>query len=271
MSNHTLYILKIGGSVATEKSAARPVVRRALLVRSFKAIRAGLPRGAQLIIIHGAGSFAHPLAKKYGLRTGTGTSNNKKRGAALTRLSTQKLNTEVLECALEAGLLATSVHTGTLFTQKNNSGLNANMDVVTRALNGGYMPILYGEMVFDSVLGMTVCGGDRIVAHLAKKLPVTSIFFASDVAGICTEDPHLNKKAKLVREVSLARDMKTFALSESHSTDVTGGLKGKIETCANVFTASPSLKEMHIFSGLVPGNYSKVLKGRSFPHTIIKK
>ncbi len=266
-----LYILKIGGSVATEKSAGVAKVRRALLLRIFKTVRTSLPKEAEFIIIHGAGSFAHPLAKKYNLKSGTGAHREGKHGAVLTRLSTQKLNTEILELAVKAGLPATSVHTGSMFTQANGFRMRANLDIVEHALKEGYMPLLYGEMVFDATLGMTVCGGDRIAAYLAEKLPVERIFFASDVDGIFTDDPHLNKKAKLVNTVSLARDMKQFSLGESHSVDVTGGLKGKIETCANLFKTAKTLKEMHIFNGLKIKNYAAILSSATFPHTTIKK
>lgn len=266
-----LYILKIGGSVATEKDSRTPKVRRVLLSHIFKTLKTSVPKDAQLIIIHGAGSFAHPLAKKYNLKKGTGAHKDGMRGAILTRLSTQKLNTEILELAVKAGLPATSIHTGSMCTQNNDSEIRANLDILEQALAGGYTPILYGEMVFDAKLGMTVCGGDRIAAYLAKKLPVEKIFFASDVDGIFTDDPHLNTKAKLVREVSLSRDMKTFTLGESHSVDVTGGLKGKIDTCANLFKTANTLKEMHIFNGLTPTNYRSILSGTPFPHSIIKK
>ena len=57
-------ILKLGGSVITDKGADEGVVREADLLRIAKEVSEF--RG-KMIVVHGAGSFGHTHAKKYGL------------------------------------------------------------------------------------------------------------------------------------------------------------------------------------------------------------
>ena len=60
-------ILKLGGSVITDKAADQGIVREADLLRIAKEVSEY--RG-KMIVVHGAGSFGHTYAKKYGLDMG---------------------------------------------------------------------------------------------------------------------------------------------------------------------------------------------------------
>ncbi len=268
---HKLYILKIGGSVATEKSQKTPRIRRALLQKIFKDISQVLKEnpGLQLIIVHGAGSFGHVLAHEYKLRDGTSAHNEGKKGALLTRLSVQTLNTKLLSIALSAGLSGVSLHPGDLFSHTNKKVVAFHTAPLTSALRENYVPILYGDMVFDSTLGMSVCSGDIIIAECVRRFPIEKVFFASDVDGIYTADPHTDTRATLLTTTSLP-ELAKVTLGGSVHTDITGGLKGKIEACKNLF-ASKTLKEIHVFNGLVAPHSKKALEGKKFPHTVIIK
>ena len=67
-----MIILKIGGSILTEKDSAEPKVDFNNLNRIAEEIRESLYADEMsndlidgLVIVHGAGSFGHPPAKKY--------------------------------------------------------------------------------------------------------------------------------------------------------------------------------------------------------------
>ncbi len=266
-----LYVLKIGGSVATEKGRETPRVRRALLKKIFEKCAHALKidPSLSLIIVHGAGSFGHTLAHTYRLREGTYAHKDGKQGAAYTRASVQRLNTEILDIALSAGLPTLTLHTGALIAQKRGHIETLHTAPLTSALKEKYVPILYGDMVFDSALGMSVCSGDAIVADIVKYFPISKVFFASDVDGIYTKDPHRDTHAILLETLSL-RNMSEVTLGASHNTDVTGGLKGKIDACKDLFKKS-SLKEIHVFNGLAEENFAKIFAGEAFPHTTVVK
>jgi len=57
-----LIILKLGGSIITKKESKEPLVDHDNLNRISKEIASSSFEG--LIIVHGAGSFGHPFAKK---------------------------------------------------------------------------------------------------------------------------------------------------------------------------------------------------------------
>jgi len=264
-----LYILKIGGSVATHKDRLGISVRTSLMNKVALSIRqAQKEKDFDLILIHGAGAAGHQLAHQYGLQNGTGSNLRKWKGALLSRLANGKLNGALAEIFVTAGLRVTSLHTASVITQKNKKISDFNIQLVKIALTNNCIPILYGEMVFDYHLGMTICSGDAIASYLAKKLKVQKIFFASDIDGIFTRDPHLHKEARLIQKINFRNIKKNAVISESHNTDVTNGLSGKIEEIKSLLKSNVSTVE--IFNGLVYQNYRLALLGKKFVHTKVE-
>ena len=156
--------------------------------------------------------------------------------------------------------MATSVHTASIIIQKDRKITNRSFNIIDRALESKCIPIMYGEMVFDETLGMSVCSGDAIAVTLASKYNADKIIFASDIDGIYDKDPHIHSDAKLITSASLESVLsdKKIALLESHNVDVTGGLKNKIA----VLTGSnmpKSLKEVVICNGLKKGFITRAL------------
>jgi len=70
-SKTPLTILKIGGSVITDRKGERPRLRGRRLARIAREIAEGRrPGDSRLIIIHGAGSFGHPIVQRTGIHRG---------------------------------------------------------------------------------------------------------------------------------------------------------------------------------------------------------
>src|SRR5688572_4645360 len=108
-----LVIIKIGGSVITEKGSNKSIFKKAIARRLFSEIRSA--GKFKLILVHGAGSFGHPLAKKYRLNEGYINSNSYK-GVALTKSSVLKLNRLVLDEMNTLGLNSALVETSAVAT-----------------------------------------------------------------------------------------------------------------------------------------------------------
>lgn len=261
-------ILKIGGSVITQKHRDGVFVRRALLARIARELKREIDRdpSLRLIIIHGAGSAGHQLAHTYGLAEGIGTNAPKKKwhGAFLTRLATHKLNGTVADIFVQNGLRVVSVHPASVITQKNGAIETFSRDAIDHALATHCIPLLYGEIVFDTVRGMSICSGDAIGVRLAKIHDATRLLYASDVDGIFDRDPHTHTDATLIRRAHI-RDILSndrITLSRSRHTDVTGGLKNKISSlCRDGIPTS--LREVVIFNGLKKGSFAQALAGKS--------
>lgn len=245
-------------------------VRKLLLKKIADSIKAAQKKGKfELILIHGAGAAGHQLAHKYNLQKGTGKNEEKRHGAFLSRFENQKLNIAVAEALFKGGLKIVSVHTASTIIQKNKKISHCDLKTIKKPMVEGYIPLLYGEMVFDDEFGMSICSGDAIAPYLAKKLSAQKIFFASDTEGIFDKDPHISKNATLIEEISL-KDVKNKArLSTSHNVDATDGMRGKIKNIESLL--KNSTKTVEIFNGLKPEYYKKVFLGEKFPHTVIEK
>ena len=263
-----IYILKIGGSVATHKNKKGFSVRHSLMKKVAQSIIfAKKEKDFDLVLVHGAGGFGHTLAKEYELMDGTGNDKRKIEGALLSRNANQRLNNAITEIFVSEGLPITSVHTASVIINNNKKIVDFNMLTVKESLKKNCIPILYGDMVFDKKLGMTICSGDAIVPYLADKLKIKKMFFASDIEGVFTKDPYLHNDAELVENISLKNIKKNIKLSESHNADATGGLLGKIKKIS--ILCGKGSKSVEIFNGLSEKNYEKILLGKNFPHTRI--
>jgi isopentenyl phosphate kinase len=92
-----------------------------------------------------------------------------------------------------------------------------------------YTPVLYGDVVFDEKLGFTVLSGDQLVTYLALKYKAQKIVIGTDTDGLFDSDPKNNANAKPFKKLNL-KELKELQpkLSKAQTTDVTGGMAGKI-------------------------------------------
>ena len=81
-----VWVLKVGGSVLTEKGEERKA-RKDEIRRISKEISSSGRKN--LILVHGAGSYGHPQAKKY-------LESRKKMDALFTHQSAKELNSMVI-------------------------------------------------------------------------------------------------------------------------------------------------------------------------------
>ena len=99
-----MFIVKLGGSVITDKSKENCFKHEILENLTEQIKRAN----KKTIIIHGAGSFGHIIAKKFDLNQGF---KNKEQlhGFSLTHAMVQKLNSLVLDSFHKNGISAVSI------------------------------------------------------------------------------------------------------------------------------------------------------------------
>lgn len=268
MNKKPLYILKLGGSVITYKYKMGASIRKALLAKIAREFKAILKHGSfDLIMVHGSGAAGHQMALKYGLKSGTGKNTRKWKGSFTIQNANQRMNLILTEIFAKQGIRMVSMHTASTVVQDAGKIIDLDLGKIQEALRQNCIPMLYGEMVFDRKLGMSICSGDAIVSYLAKKLGAEKVFFASDVNGIFTKDPFKNKDAELVEKICLGKMKNGIKLSESHNVDVTDGIKGKIRKIKDL--EKTAVKQVEIFNGLLEKNYKKAFLEKHFPHTTI--
>lgn len=209
-------ILKLGGSVVTDK-ANRETIDESAIEAAVAAI-AG--READIVLVHGGGSFGHPAAADHGIDTAAGTTD----AAAVRDVhdAMVRLNDEIVDRLAAAGVPAVPVHPLSSCHREPDGTLAVPKAVLERLLEAELLPVLHGDVIAHAGRGVTVLSGDDLVAALAESL-------GADRVGVCSTEPGvLDQDGAIIERVTALDDVHT--LGESSETDVTGGMAGKVET-----------------------------------------
>jgi len=209
-------IIKLGGSVITDKAAGCRVNHAAL--SKISAAVAGSPP-SQMIIIHGAGSCGHPEAKKYHLDKGVAAGETE--GIGLTHEAVSSLNAEVVKSLRIAGIQAVGIHPLHAGIADNGRLVGFESRHLEKMLDLGMVPVIHGDVVMDLSRGACIVSGDQLVRHLAGALKCNRVGLATDVPGVLDE-------GCVVPEIT-PKNVCTLQIGNSKHTDVTGGMKGKID------------------------------------------
>ena len=265
MSDAKLTILKIGGSVITDKNgelAARTEVINRLAEEIQKA------NLKNLIIVHGGGSFGHPTAQKYGIKEGL-KDNAQKVGFAETHHVMTILNGLVMDALVWHSIPAFSVAPSCCVMTENGRIKFVEDAVLKMLLDMGFAPVLYGDAVLDEKLGFTVLSGDQLVAYLARKFGAGKIVIGVDTDGLYDADPKEAKNAKLYSRLSLSELEKIRGkLGGSTTADVTGGMVGKI---AELVPAVAQGITVTMVNAAKVYRVCKALMGEAVEGTVIEK
>jgi len=256
-----MILLKLGGSLITRKQE-RFSFRRELMRRIAREILPAAER-QRLVLVHGGGSFGHPLALEYGLHRGL-SSEHQLRGVALTRHAMAELNRLVVDALLEAGVNAFGVQTSAVASCSDGKPERLELSTVRWLLEHGLVPVLCGDVVPDSKLGACILSGDTLLRELALELKPERIVLATDVDGIYTAHP-ASPEAELLHEITPS-SVHELALS-LESSDATGGMRRKLEELLEL--AKQGYTSV-IINALEEGRLRKALSGERVRGTIVK-
>ena len=249
-------IVKLGGSVITRKREVEKV-RPKVLARLAREVADIHDR--RVVLLHGAGSFGHPGAKRFGLAAppseGT-TGLERVRGAAVVASEVRRLHLAVLRELVHAGASPVSVPMAT--HARNRAGELVHLDPapVREALEGGFLPVSFGDVVPDEAWGSSILSADTIAVALAPELEAERVVFVSDVEGIL-ERPRVGRPSVLsdVTEAAL-EGLRGAATGD----DVTGGIFGKARAMIAIAAAGA---DAGLISGLSDGAVSRAVRGNT--------
>ncbi len=250
-------VVKLGGSVLTRKGEdrrARPKVIHRLALELAEGHR---ERPTPLVVVHGAGSFGHPQALRYGLSKAPSDQERpvgRDRGAALTAWSVRDLHQSVLRALLDAGLPAFSVAPFPLMENRQGSSTGIPLAPFQRILSRGGVPVTYGDVVLDGAWGFSILSGDTLVGEIARGVGSHHALFVSDVPGVL--ESRRPGPQRIVRTLSEAT-VESLAPSTGVP-DVTGGLRGKVQVMLALARDGVSCG---LIGGLTPGLLSRALRG----------
>lgn len=265
MNNPELTVLKIGGSVITDKNGEL-TPRTGEIARLTEEIRKSNVK--RLIIVHGGGSFGHPSAQKYGIKEGL-KEDSQKIGFSETHHVMTVLNGLFMDSLIWEEVLAVSVTPSSCIITESGRIKHFEDSAIRALLNMGFIPVLYGDAVVDSKLGFTILSGDQLVSELAMRLKAERIIFGVDVDGLYDSDPKIEKTAKLFKHLN-REELKELQNKLCRPTvrDVTGGMFGKV---VELLPAVEQGIPVTIMNASKPGNICKVLEGKPVEGTVIGK
>ena len=264
-----MIILKIGGSILTNKDSLESEVDSSSLKRIALEIKSSLDNSEkELIIVHGAGSFGHPPAKKYKIGEAFDESEypQKRIGFCETQNAVKKLNMLICEEFINEGLPVIAIPASSFMTATNKRITQGNLDAFKRYLNKGFIPVIYGDVVLDDELEICVISGDQLIQYLAMNLNPDRVILATDVDGVYNKNPKTHDDAIFFEKFSSLEDLDT--LEGTTNVDVTGGMVGKIKEL--LYLADLGI-ESKIINAEVEDNIFKVLENKDVKGTIISR
>jgi len=257
VSNLNAVVLKLGGSVITFKALPEKPNIDAVRRLSREIAEAGVER---LVLVHGGGSFGHPMAQAYASRPRC----ERLAGLSATHVSMLRLNRIVVSSLLEAGVEAFPLHPSSLLRVRGGRVETLGLDLVQKLLDVGLTPVLYGDVVPDLDGDLRVVSGDVIASTLAVELEAERLIFCLDVDGIHVKEDGETRVLDRVRPEEFEAVLE--AVWPPRSSDATGGMRGKL---LEAFRASRSGVSVLFVNGLKPGLLLRALRGEEVPGTVI--
>ena len=265
MRESELTILKIGGSVITDKSKELQVQMQAINRLAEEVQRADVE---SLIIVHGGGSFGHPVAQRYGIVEGF-KEETQKIGFSETHHVMTVLNGLFMDALIWRNIPAVSITPSSCIITKNGRIQYFEDAPLKMMLKMGFLPVLYGDAVLDSSLGFAILSGDQLVSVLATKLNAERVIIGVDVDGLYNDDPKVKKSAKMFKHLTLEELWELQGkISMSAASDVTGGMFGKMAELSKVVEQGIPVA---IVNASKPDYIYKALKREKVKSTLIKK
>lgn len=262
MTPAPLTLVKLGGSLITDKR--RPGhARRRVIDRLAAEIAAAVERRpGRLVVGHGSGSFGHPAAARHGVHRGLGGGGPE--GVAETQARAATLHRLVVDALLSAGAAPFSLAPSSYTCASAGRPVGLGLEPLARALGQGLLPVTYGDVVLDRRQGAAICSTETVFLALVRALrrhgqPVGRAIWLGETEGVFDE------QGSLVEFLTRTNRRRVLAAAgPSAGTDVTGGMRLRLDT---TLTLAGMGVESWIVDGRQPGLLARVLAGEVVPGT----
>lgn len=255
-----IVLLKLGGSLITEKSRAETPRPEVIARLAGEIARAARETPVRLVAGHGSGSFGHVAARDSGIAGGLrspdqlpGVSRTQERAAALHRLVIQALE--------EAGALPFSLAPSSCMVAAGGRVAAFHDEPLLLALERGLLPVLYGDVVLDRERGVSICSTETVLDAVARRLlekghVVRKALWLGETDGL------YDAEGRTISKVSA--DDVLNAVGDPSGADVTGGMRHRIESALELARLGvPSV----LINGLRAGELERALRGEAVQGT----
>lgn len=260
-----LFILKLGGSLITNKEKAyspRPEMISSLVSQIKKAYD---PSQFHLIIGNGAGSFAHQSAKKYDTTNGFHDEKGAF-GACQVHTDAMDLHLLILKECMRQQLPTFSIQPSASII---SSGTNETIffHPVEQALRSKIIPFIYGDVILDEKKGATIYSTDKLCTLLALHFDSLDMYESITILHVGDYEGVLDDKGTLIESIrpQNIEQIRSY-LQPTATIDVTGGMLKKVE---EAFVLAKAGISTHIINGNTPGIVEKALAGAILKGTLI--
>jgi isopentenyl phosphate kinase len=263
-----LVFLKLGGSLITDKSR-RYTVRLARLAELAEEIRTALSDSPDLRLVlgHGSGSFGHYAVQEHMPRRSVVSPRRTApddhaywAGYSEVWYRASELNRHVIEALHAAGIPSVSLAPSAVVQAADGRISHWDLTSIRAAIEAGLTPVIFGDIVFDTNRGSSVLSTETLMIHLAPRLLPSRILLAGLEAAVWKDYP--SRREPIERITPSGYPALAPSLGASHGTDVTGGMRSKVEDMLALTTTLPAVA-IRIFSGEIAGNVKAALAGEA--------
>ena len=230
-----LILMKLGGSLITNKRSDVPKCHENIMRKIANIISKS---DKKIIIVHGAGSYGHPIVKKYNINNGL--DGTEKQREAITKARKQLIHLNEILCKeiRKTGTKCESVIPSQSMKINDNNELQAfPKQKFDEILSGGKIAVTFGDIVNTKDKNVGVISGDTLLLKLAQLYKPKRTFFIMDYPGVVkgsleSDEMEIYGKldSKFVTNISI--------LKEKNRPDVTGGLLNKIKCALEISKTS---------------------------------
>ena len=264
-SDGSIILVKLGGSLLTDKATAEAARHDEIHRLAQELATARRETGQRVILGHGSGSFGHAAATRFRMSEGF-DDPGQRLGASATQDAAARLNRIVVEALLEAGESPFVLAPSSFLLGRLGRPANGKSDAFTLALDRGFLPVTYGDLLLDTELGVSIASTEAVFAFLASRLlkkhqPVSHIYWFGDTEGVLDGDGALIPRIH-PHDLNLLRPV----LGGARGFDVTGGMMHRVETAVRLAEQGVT---SWIADGTSPGLLAKALRGEAVPGTCV--
>lgn len=261
-----LTLIKLGGSVITNKEVPM-MVRADVLKRLIREIaKATKETGSEVIIGHGQGSFGHAPALRYKTMEGF-INKDSVMGMAITQDTAAQLNRIVVQELINEHIPAVSfLFSNTMITNARKAD-HWCFDVLSEYLRRGLVPVTGGDVIVDKKQGCTIWSTEQVLSHIAQHFDEEHGYHIQRIIHVTEVDGMLSASGTLIPKVNRDNEKEIIAhLNGTKGFDVTGGMGHKIDESLQLLDKGV---ESYILSGLKKGNLYSALTGNGWVGTHI--
>lgn len=218
-----LVLIKLGGSIITDKSKLRKVNKKTLDRLVGEIILARKNFKGLLLLGHGAGSFGHINARKHKLNEGY-QDGKSSYGAGLVANEVRLLNQIVVDAFTRKKLSVFPFSpAGFIFSGKKVALM---LEPIATALGRGITPIVHGDVIMDAARGYRIFSTEKVLYELAAKLNKDyriKMIYCTDTDGV------YDSSGKTIARITRNNIRSLTSIKGSGQIDVTGGMLHKVE------------------------------------------